>query len=90
MKGNNVAHSKLRTKRDFSLNLKKKRFWSEEEQRYVTLKVSCKGMRIIEKNGLEATLRDAQKKGLINLVEHSRPSRAQEIQSLPQEGHRSP
>ena len=45
MKGNNVAHSKLRTKRDFSLNLKRKRFWSEEEQRYVTLKVSCKGDR---------------------------------------------
>ena len=43
MKGNNVAHSKLR-------------------------KVSCKGMRIIEKNGLDATIRDAQKKGLINLV----------------------
>ena len=36
MKGNNVAHSKLRTKRDFSLNLKNKRFWSEEEQRYIT------------------------------------------------------
>ncbi|MBQ2108163.1 MAG: 50S ribosomal protein L28, partial [Bacteroidales bacterium] len=51
-----------------SLNLKNKRFWSEEEQRYITLKVSCKGMRIIEKNGLEATIRDAQKKGLINLV----------------------
>ena len=32
MKGNNVAHSKLRTKRDFSVNLKNKRFWSEEEQ----------------------------------------------------------
>ena len=57
MKGNNVAHSRLRTKRD-----------CEEEQRYITLKVSCKGMRIIEKNGLEATIRDAQKKGLINLV----------------------
>ena len=42
MKGNNVAHSKLRTKRDFSVNLKNKRFWSEEEQRYITLKVSCK------------------------------------------------
>lgn len=68
MKGNNVAHSKLRVKRDFSLNLKNKRFWSEEEKRYITLKVSCKGMRIIEKNGLEATLRDAQKKGLVNLV----------------------
>ena len=68
MKGNNVAHSKLRTKRDVSLNLKTKRFWSEEEQRYITLKVSCKGMRIIEKNGLEATLKDAREKGLIDIV----------------------
>ena len=68
MTGNNVAHSKLRTKRDFSVNLQNKRFWSEEEQRFITLKVSCKGMRIIEKNGLEATIRDAQKKGYVNLV----------------------
>ena len=68
MIGNNVAHSKLRTKRDFSLNLKTKRFWSEEEQRFITLKVSAKGMRIIEKNGLEATLKEARKKGLVNLV----------------------
>ena len=68
MKGNNVAHSKLRTKRDFSLNLKTKKFWSEEEQRFITLKVSAKGMRIIEKNGLDATLREARQKGLVNLV----------------------
>ena len=68
MKGNNVSHSKLRTKRDFSLNLRNKRFWSEEEQRFITLKVTCKGMRIIEKNGLAATLKDAQKKGYVNLV----------------------
>ena len=68
MRGNKVAHSKLRTKRDFSVNLKNKRFWSEEEQRFITLKVSCKGMRIIEKNGLEATVRQAQKKGYVNLV----------------------
>ena len=68
MKGNNVAHSKLRTKRDFSLNLKTKRFWSEAEQRFITLKVSAKGMRIIEKNGLDATLREARQKGLVNLV----------------------
>ena len=68
MKGNNVAHSKLRTKRDFSLNLKTKKFWSEEEQRFITLKVSAKGMRIIEKNGLDATLREACEKGLVNLV----------------------
>ena len=62
MIGNNVAHSKLRTKRDFALNLKTKKFWSETEQRFVTLKVTTKGMRIIEKNGLDATLKDAQKK----------------------------
>ena len=68
MKGNNVAHSKLRTKRDFSLNLKTKKFWSEEEQRFITLKVSAKGMRIIEKNGLDATLKEARQKGLVNLV----------------------
>ena len=68
MKGNNVSHSKLRTKRDFSLNLKNKKFWSEEEQRYITLKVSCKGIREIEKNGLDTTLAKARKAGLINLV----------------------
>lgn len=68
MKGNNVSHSKVRTKRDFSLNLKNKKFWSETEQRYITLKVSCKGIREIEKNGLDATLAKARKAGLIDLV----------------------
>ena len=68
MVGNNVSHSKRRTKRIFALNLKTKKFWSEEEQRFITLKVSCKGMRPIEKNGLDATIKDAQKKGFINLV----------------------
>lgn len=68
MVGNNVSHSKKRTKRVFNLNLKTKKFWSEEEQRFITLKVSCKGMRTIEKNGLDATVREAQKKGYINLV----------------------
>ena len=43
MVGNNVSHSKRRTKRVFALNLKTKKFWSEEEQRFITLKVSCKG-----------------------------------------------
>ena len=68
MIGNNVAHSKLRTKRDFALNLKTKKFWSETEQRFIALKVTTKGMRIIEKNGLDATLKEAQKKGYVNLV----------------------
>ena len=68
MIGNNVAHSKLRTKRDFSLNLKTKKFWSESEQRFITLKVTTKGMRIIEKNGLDAALKAAQEKGYVSLV----------------------
>ena len=68
MIGNNVSHSKLHTKRTFALNLKTKKFWSEEEQRFVTLKVTCKGMRTIKKNGLDATVKAAQKKGYINLV----------------------
>ena len=68
MVGNNVSHSKRRTKRVFALNLKTKKFWSEEEQRFITLKVSCKGMRTIEKNGLDAAVKAAQSKGYINLV----------------------
>ena len=67
MVGNNVAHSKLRTKRTFDINLKTKKFWSEEEKRFITLRVSAKGMRTIEKNGLDAALREARKKGFINI-----------------------
>lgn len=68
MVGNNVSHSKRRTKRVFNLNLRTKKFWSEEEERFITLKVSCKGMRLIEKIGLDAAIKDAQNKGFINLV----------------------
>lgn len=68
MVGNNVAHSKLRTKRTFEINLRKKKFWSEAEQRFITLKVSAKGIRDIEKHGLDAALKEAQRKGYVNLV----------------------
>ncbi|MFA6676416.1 MAG: 50S ribosomal protein L28 [Bacteroidales bacterium] len=68
MIGNNVSHSKRRTKREFALNLKTKRFWYEKEERFITLKVSVAGMRTINKNGLEATLRSSQAKGLIKIV----------------------
>ena len=68
MIGYNVAHSKLRTKRDFALNLKTKKFWSEAEQRFITLNVSCKGMRTIEKKVLDAALKQAQDKGFVGLV----------------------
>ena len=68
MIGNNVSHSKRRTKREFAPNLQNKRFWLEEEQRFVTLKVSAAGMRTINKNGLSAVLKDAKAAGLIKLV----------------------
>ena len=68
MIGYNVVQYKLRTKRDFALNLKTKKFWSEAEQRFITLKVSCKGMRTIEKKGLDAALKQAQDKGFVGLV----------------------
>ncbi len=68
MIGNNVSHSKRRTKREFALNLRTKKFWLEEEKRFVTLRVTAAGIRNISKNGLAASLKSAQEKGLINLV----------------------
>ena len=57
--GNNVSHSHHKTKRKFSPNLKTKRFWSEQEGRWITLKVSAAGMKTINKKGLAAALREA-------------------------------
>ena len=68
MIGNNVSHSKRRTKREFALNLRTKKFWSEEEKRFITLKVTAAGMRTIHKNGLAASLKSASEKGFINIV----------------------
>lgn len=59
MGGNNVSHSNKKTKRVFSPNLKTKRFWSEEEGRWLTLKVSAAGMKTINKKGLAVALREA-------------------------------
>ena len=67
MIGNNVSHSKRRTKREFAPNLQNKRFWLEDEQRFVTLKVSAAGMRTINKKGLKNALQDAKASGLINI-----------------------
>tara|TARA_B100000949_G_C13938274_1_gene307691 strand:- start:160 stop:396 length:237 start_codon:yes stop_codon:yes gene_type:complete len=54
--GNNVSHANNKTKRRFLPNIKQKKYWVEEEQRYVSLKVSTKGMRIIDKIGIKAVL----------------------------------
>ncbi len=65
MVGNNVSHSKRRTKRRFDVNLFKKRFYLQEEDRWVDLKVSASGLRLINKVGLQAALKSAQEKGYI-------------------------
>jgi large subunit ribosomal protein L28 len=63
--GNNVSHSKRRTKRKFYPNLFVKRFYLPEEQRWISLKVSAAGIRLINKKGLTAVLRQAKEKGFI-------------------------
>ena len=63
MVGNNVSHSKRRTKRKFMVNLFKKRYFIAEENRWITLKVSAAGMRNINKNGLSSVLKEAKEKG---------------------------
>ena len=54
--GNNVSHAKNRTRRRFLPNLHQHRFWVESEKRFVSLRVSSKGMRIIDKNGIDQVL----------------------------------
>ncbi|QGY42145.1 50S ribosomal protein L28 [Maribellus comscasis] len=64
--GNNVSHSKRRTKRTFDVNLFKKKFYLPEENRWVNLTVSAAGIRTINKNGVKAALQSAVEKGYID------------------------
>ena len=61
--GNNVSHANNRTRRRFLPNLQNKRFWLESEQRWVRLRVSVNGMRIIDKHGIEKVLADIKAQG---------------------------
>lgn len=63
MSGNNVSHAMNKTRRRFLPNLHKHRFWVESEQRYVKLRVSSQGMRIIDKKGIETVLQDIRSAG---------------------------
>ncbi len=56
--GNNVSHANNKTKRRYLPNLQYKRFWLESEKRFVRLRVSTRGIRIIDKYGIEAVLND--------------------------------
>jgi large subunit ribosomal protein L28 len=63
MTGNNVSHANNRTRRRFAPNLHYHRLWVESEKRFVRLRVSAQGMRLIDKKGIEAVLADIRKRG---------------------------
>ena len=63
MSGNNVSHANNKTRRRFLPNLKTHRFWVESENRWVSLRVSTKGMRIIDKTGIDKVLADIRARG---------------------------
>ena len=62
-RGNNVSHAHNKTRRRFLPNLQFKRFWIESEKRYVRLRVSHKGLRIIDKHGIDKVLADMRAQG---------------------------
>jgi len=61
--GNNVSHSHRKTRRRFLPNLHSHRFWVENENRFVKLRVSTAGMRIIDKNGIESVIAEIRARG---------------------------
>ena len=63
MVGNNVSHSKRRTKRKFYPNLFVKKFFLPEENRFITLKISASALRTVTKKGISACVKEAREKG---------------------------
>lgn len=65
MVGNNVSHSKRRTKRTFDVNLFRKKFYWVEQDMWIDLRISAAGLRTINKVGLDAALKQAADKGYL-------------------------
>ncbi|MDA9063926.1 50S ribosomal protein L28 [Pseudomonadales bacterium] len=61
--GNNVSHANNRTKRRFSPNIHDHKFWVESENRFIKLRVSAKGMRIIDKKGIDEVIATMRAEG---------------------------
>ncbi|MGO1542591.1 MAG: 50S ribosomal protein L28 [Luteimonas sp.] len=61
--GNNVSHAMNKTRRRFLPNLHERRFWVASENRWVKLRVSTKGLRTIDKNGIDVVLADLRRRG---------------------------
>ncbi|NHZ87049.1 MAG: 50S ribosomal protein L28 [Planctomycetia bacterium] len=64
MFGNNVSHAHNKSRRRFNINLQKKRFWLADEKRFITLTVSTKGLRIIDKRGIRRVVNELRAKGI--------------------------
>ena len=64
MFGNNVSHANNKSRRRFNVNLQKKKFWYPDENRYVTLRISMHGLRIINKKGISSIVKDLRSKGI--------------------------
>ena len=64
MFGNNVSHAHNKSRRRFNVNLQKKKFWLPDENRYVTLRISTRGMRVIDKKGITKVVKDLRAKGV--------------------------
>jgi large subunit ribosomal protein L28 len=63
MVGNKVSHANNKTKRRFLPNLQYRRIWVESENRFVRLRISNAGLRVIDKNGIDAVLADLRARG---------------------------
>jgi large subunit ribosomal protein L28 len=74
MVGNRVSHSNAKTKRKFNTNLQQKKFYVAEEKRWVTLKVSTSGIKIINVKGIYACLKEAKEKGFYTEKRVRKPS----------------
>jgi len=62
--GNNISHANNKTRRRFLPNLQHHRFWVESENRFIRLRLTAKGMRIIDKRGIDVVLADIRKRGI--------------------------
>jgi len=64
MFGNNVSHAHNKSRRRFNINLQRKKFWLPNEKRYITLRLSTRGMRIIDKKGITRVVNELRSKGI--------------------------
>lgn len=65
MVGNHVSHANNRTKRRFLPNLQYRRFWVDSEKRWISLRISNAGLRLIDKKGIEVVLAELREQGKI-------------------------